>query len=839
VATNIEEALQGAGAVSAKPVTMETIPEATIDVGGGSQSLDIEGLGVKRRKNDLSVTTSSTSQIAIQDLFGDLLDEVNFSDPSSVDAFRESAVSRINEFDSDTFTRTLDDAASLTSDLAAFSRQFTQPTQEVVRQDQFQQVFGPSTVTTGDDADLQSSDIGLDTATSTEAQDLSALTDPNLAADLFGGVLGAFGPGAGFSGLATNVGLGAVSRSFGDLDVTGVFGGFNNAADALNRDITNPTEAIGALDAAMQAGRAVNSVANFARQNKSLEQIFTDVTKNVEEYIGGVISAVTNPAQAMSAFGMRAAYGTLTPDLYSFETPQGKMNFAFDKKTGAIAVPGFINTIMGMSPLSRAYSFAQRSLSQLGYTDAMADRNMSAIDAFSMPGIELGPMSVYNSKPEASIGINPQTGAASTVGAFGALDVSQAGFGAVGFDLGAIADAIGSGTINDLSFTDFQDAAITGHLGHGPLGLGEEEDLAQSMAASFAEAGLDTAQGIADAAEQASKATAAFAAELEAFTGLDITALDAVDAAGRAGVLSASQAAAVKDMAQTDPIGVLGARMSAFERGFDFGVMTEPEARKSAAEAIERAVMDAATAAATNSFSFDAGGYNSNTPSNTSIDIAERTMEITNTNMMDPNNKEQQEVAKNVALEIAREREVTSTYGPDAFGQPGFSIDPNFGYEDITDEDISSGGGGGKGGGKSGGEDTSRGGREGEDESGVAGGGDAGGADGEGAGTYICTAAYANGVTDYSTFSANRKYGIRLRRNDPYLMKGYDLVGPTYAKWFGNNGVGKTLTNYYKKSVMGEQLSWKYKLLEKFLLYINRPTLRTLGYIHERISGKG
>ena len=70
-------------------------------------------------------------------------------------------------------------------------------------------------------------------------------------------------------------------------------------------------------------------------------------------------------------------------------------------------------------------------------------------------------------------------------------------------------------------------------------------------------------------------------------------------------------------------------------------------------------------------------------------------------------------------------------------------------------------------------------------------------------------------------------------------MKGYDLVGPTYAKWFGNNGVGKTLTNYYKKSVMGEQLSWKYKLLEKFLLYINRPTLRTLGYIHERISGKG
>jgi hypothetical protein len=116
--------------------------------------------------------------------------------------------------------------------------------------------------------------------------------------------------------------------------------------------------------------------------------------------------------------------------------------------------------------------------------------------------------------------------------------------------------------------------------------------------------------------------------------------------------------------------------------------------------------------------------------------------------------------------------------------------------------------------------------------------GDAGDAGGD-AGTYICTAAYANGVTDYKTFSANRKYGINLRRNDPYLMKGYDLVGPTYAKWFGSNNVGKTLTTYYKKSVMGEQLNWKYKLLEKFLLYINRPTLRVLGYLNERISSKG
>ena len=140
MATNIAEALQGAGAVSAKPVTMEAIPEATIDVGGGSQSLEIEGLGVKRRKDDLSVTTASTSQLAVEDLFGDLLDEVNFSDPSSVDAFREAAAGRINEFDSNTFSSILGEASTVASDLATLTSQFQDRPQP---QRQFEQVFGP------------------------------------------------------------------------------------------------------------------------------------------------------------------------------------------------------------------------------------------------------------------------------------------------------------------------------------------------------------------------------------------------------------------------------------------------------------------------------------------------------------------------------------------------------------------------------------------------------------------------------------------------------------------------------------------------------------------------
>lgn len=325
------------------------------------------------------------------------------------------------------------------------------------------------------------------------------------------------------------------------------------------------------------------------------------------------------------------------------------MNFAFDKKTGQIAVPGMVSAIIGRSPLGTFYDLAQRGLSAVGYTDAMADRNQSAVNAFSVPGVTLGAMSVHNSNIEASIGVDPETGAASTVGAFSAVDMSQEGYGMVGFDLGAVASAIGTGTISDLGFTDFQDAAISGHLGHGPLGIDEEEAITQAIAANFSEAGLDTAQGIASAAEQASQATAAFAAELEAFTGLDITSLEAVDVAGRAGALSASQAAAVKDMAQTDPIGVLGARMSAFEKSFDFGVMTEPEARKSAAEAIDRAAMAAAAAEAALSLSYDDGGYNSPNPTAASVEVAEQVMSITGKNQVDPNDPEQQRLANMIA----------------------------------------------------------------------------------------------------------------------------------------------------------------------------------------------
>ena len=375
MATNIAEALQGAGAVSAKPVTLEAIPEATIDVGGGSQSLDIEGLGVKRRKDDLSVATASTSQLAVEDLFGDLLDEVNFSDPSSVDAFRESAASRIDEFDSNTFSSILGEASTVASDLATLTSQFQDRPQP---QQQFEQVFGPPSVTSGDDA----GDISLDTATSTEAQDISDLTNPGLAAGLVGGAFGAFGPGAGFSGLGINL----ASQALSSTGVTGAFGGFNAAQSLANAKITDFSSASKAAADALSVGQQAAKIADLANSNVTVTSLLDKAAKNVGEYIEGIYTAVTNPDQALEVYGRQMEFGTLTPQLFSYNLPSGQVNFAFDKKTGQLVTPGFIEAMLP-GPLKAAFNLANFARDQLGYTEEVSDRAVGMANAFSTAGV--------------------------------------------------------------------------------------------------------------------------------------------------------------------------------------------------------------------------------------------------------------------------------------------------------------------------------------------------------------------------------------------------------------------------------------------------------------------
>ena len=104
-----------------------------------------------------------------------------------------------------------------------------------------------------------------------------------------------------------------------------------------------------------------------------------------------------------------------------------------------------------------------------------------------------------------------------------------------------------------------------------------------------------------------------------------------------------------------------------------------------------------------------------------------------------------------------------------------------------------------------------------------------GGGSGDDDGTYICTAAFKSGVSPADRFRANRKYGIKLRRNDPLLMRGYDRVGPWLATKVGHTKVGNVLTQLYAKKANNEKLNLKYKLLDSILNLTTRPALRLLG----------
>jgi hypothetical protein len=284
----------------------------------------------------------------------------------------------------------------------------------------------------------------------------------------------------------------------------------------------------------------------------------------------------------------------------------------------------------------------------------------------------------------------------------------------------------------------------------------------------------------------------------------------------RAGMAASALSQVELDSLRDEPLTDLALTQTELERARGFtSYITDAQ---------EKALSDAAAAEAALSLSYDDGGYNSPNPTARSVEIAERTMEITNTNMMDPNNKEQQEVAKTVALQMAREREAINTYGSEAFGQPDFSIDPNFGYEDLSDEDISSGGAGAAAdAGPS--FDPADEADEGSWDS------DGGGSDADGGGgdTYICTAAFNSGVSPVDRFRANRKYGIKLRRNDPLLMRGYDRVGPWLATKVGHTKVGNVLTQLYAKKANNEKLNLKYKLLDSILNLTTRPALRLIG----------
>ena len=105
--------------------------------------------------------------------------------------------------------------------------------------------------------------------------------------------------------------------------------------------------------------------------------------------------------------------------------------------------------------------------------------------------------------------------------------------------------------------------------------------------------------------------------------------------------------------------------------------------------------------------------------------------------------------------------------------------------------------------------------------------------------TYICTASYANGIIPRDHFTSLKKYGIMLRRNDPYLMKAYDWFGPKLAAKVKDTGWTATLANLataYYKARYTNTLSTKQKIYDKVTQTLVWPTLRLMGWVLTKVS---
>ena len=114
------------------------------------------------------------------------------------------------------------------------------------------------------------------------------------------------------------------------------------------------------------------------------------------------------------------------------------------------------------------------------------------------------------------------------------------------------------------------------------------------------------------------------------------------------------------------------------------------------------------------------------------------------------------------------------------------------------------------------------------------------GPDGATSESHICTATYNNGYIDKEHFTTLRKYGILLRRNDPYMMKAYDMFGPTLASYVHKNkymtSFAKFITQYYKDTMDNKQLSIKQNIFKFISNNILRPTYRIVGWTSVKLS---
>jgi len=380
VATSLEQiqsTLASARETGTKPVSMAEIPEATIDVKGGvSSALEIEPLGQKKKKKNEPIIQSSTASMATDEYFSDLLEGVNYNDPSSVQNFKNSVSDRLTGADFPT-------VASLSA---------APPEQQTVSEEggddpfgQFEDYFGEAAgVGTGggDDSSYLDSYMGDTSLPSSEAYEEFASmsrSSQNTAVGLMSSLPSmavADSRGTGWGDLAMGFG----SKAMG-------LPSYNSFMNSF--DVTDAYSAINAANSAVNLAKTVSAYDKFTSMTTGLESLIGGIANKFTQTLDGVMSVVTNPTGALEAVGRNLEYGTQNPEMRSFNLPSGPVSFVFDE-TGKLTTPGLVGMMVAGTPVASAFSLGQFAMGASGYLDEISQRAHQMSDAFSLSGVSYG-----------------------------------------------------------------------------------------------------------------------------------------------------------------------------------------------------------------------------------------------------------------------------------------------------------------------------------------------------------------------------------------------------------------------------------------------------------------
>ena len=458
----IQDTLASSRTTGAKPVTMEQIPDATIDVRGGvSSALEIEPLGQKKKKTTSPSVQSSTATLSTEEYFSDLLDGLNYGNANSINNFKNSISERINETDSQT--------------LASFNTQPVSQNTSVTTVDdggdspfnQFENYFGGTgAAESGVEDTPVASSAAYEEFTSMPSYSQNAAL--SLTSSL-PGMINAYSRGADLSSMALSS-LGIPS--------------YNSYMDTFN--INNPIDAVNAINAVTNVAQLASRYSSFATATSGLENFISNAGKNLEEGLQGVVSVVTNPKGAIEAYGRQLEYGTQNPHTRSFDLPSGSVSYVFDE-TGRLSTGSLVGSLVRGTPIGGVFSAAQGLMQATGFTDEISVRAQQMSDAFSLNGISYSGGVTGYATPEGKsfIDVNFTNDYTEQYGSEIANFNNQ-------YDLSQL-----TGSIEDLTLNDFAKASVVQNYPD----LEYEEDLLDASKKSLAETAvsLGIARDIRDA----------------------------------------------------------------------------------------------------------------------------------------------------------------------------------------------------------------------------------------------------------------------------------------------------------------------------------------------------